>query len=361
MQPRVAAWLGTFGATAGPGRVPGLAKLADARRSNGATVDLFARGATPVVAAWCRANGMTGPRWVSGGSRALSLEFQGAGLLDFRRLSATVVLEWLPRLAEVWPAQMPLSVEPHNLGLTPDQVTAATADLAAQAEPTRAKARRTMPLDGHDVSLVDGGVADLLARVDASLGGLLEGSPGLAQVGALPEARAGGGGRGKRGGAASETALSDAQLEVMGFIGELVAYRWLCHHLSEGRVTWCSGLALHYDATFPGDDGLGYDMRVVDPGILVIPDGVARQLFIEVKAIGELQPGHPVSFSLKRSEIEFAQEHADDGSYYVLVVTSALKSENRRIHLLPNPFSSQGRKVFRDLSDTRTMLFNLQG
>lgn len=359
MQPRVGTWLGTFGATAASGRVPGLAKLADVRRSNGATVDLFARRAAPVVAAWSRVNDMKEPQWVSAGPRALSLEFQGAGLLDFRRLSAAAVLEWLPRLAEAWPLGMPLSVTPDNLGLTAEQVTSVAVDLAAQGEPARARARRTMPLDGHDVSLVDGGVADVLALVDASLAGLLEGSPGLAQAGPLPEARSGGGGRGGRGGAASDSGLSDAQLDVMGFIGELIAYRWLCHHLGAGRVTWCSGLALHYDATFPGDDGLGYDMRVVDPGILVGRDAVARKLFIEVKAIGDPRLGHPVSFSLTRKEVEFAQEHADDGSYFVLVVSNALNSERRAIHLLPNPFSTQGRTVFRDLSETRTMLFNL--
>ena len=146
---------------------------------------------------------------------------------------------------------MPVSLDLDKLGLTPNQVSLAAAELADQGEPSRTKARRTVPLDGHDVSLADGGAADLLARVDSSLGSILDVPPEIATTGPLPEVRGGGGGRGGRGGAASESSLSDAQLEAIGFIGELVAYRWLCHHLGEGRVTWCSGLALHYDRHAP--------------------------------------------------------------------------------------------------------------
>ncbi len=244
MRERLGSWLSTFGISAPSGRVPGLRKLADVRAANTTTVDHLSRAAAPLVFAWCRIHDTEAPSWASGGPRALSLELQHNGVLDFRKLDLAAVLDWLPKVAGTWPASMPLTRDPDRLGLTRNQVSAAAAELANQGEPSKAKVRRSVPLDGHEVSLADDGAADLLARVDGSLGSLLEVPPEIAQTGPLPEGRGDGGGRGGRGGAASETSLSDAQREIIGFIGELVAYRWLCRHLGDGRVTWCSGLAL---------------------------------------------------------------------------------------------------------------------
>jgi hypothetical protein len=147
--------------------------------------------------------------------------------------------------------------------------------------------------------------------------------------------------------------------DAIGFNGELVAYRWLCRHLGDARISWLSGMATHFDPSIPGNDGLDYDIAAVDPGILQDGAPGPRQLLIEVKAVGRPEKERPVSFSLARGEVLTAQEHADDGSYLILLVVHALNLATRRIHLLPNPFFAQGKMVFRDMTDTRTMLFNL--
>ena len=78
-----------------------------------------------------------------------------------------------------------------------------------------------------------------------------------------------------------------------------------------------------------------------------------------MKAVGDPPKSGIVSFSLTRGEVTAAQEHADMEDYFVLLVTNVLSPSGWSVRLLPNPFSTQGRKMFRDLSDTRTMMIRL--
>lgn len=359
MKMRLGAWLAALGIEAAPGRVPALRKLAETRTANATAAEQLSRRAAAVVAAWCEATGVAAPAWVTGGSRALGLVLQRAGALDFRRLSQADVLAWATSIPGCWPARMRQSVDPDELGLSRDAVLKAALQLAG-TESARGKPRRTVRLDTQDVSLDPDAVRDLISRVDTGLaGGRLDAPLEVSELGPMPPQRDRNRGSGKGGGRAADSGLSQAEQEIIGFIGELVAYRWLCHHLGDARVSWLSGMAAHFDSSLPGNDGLGYDIAAVDPGILQNGGPGPRQLLIEVKAVGRPERERPVSFSLTRGEVLTAQEHADDGTYLILLVVDALNSATRRIHLLPNPFSAQGKKVFRDMTDTRTMLFNL--
>jgi hypothetical protein len=57
-----------------------------------------------------------------------------------------------------------------------------------------------------------------------------------------------------------------------------------------------------------------------------------------------------VEFDLGPSEVDAARRHARGNRYRVLLITSALAPEDRRVFDLPNPFSVQGRDRFRIVS-----------
>jgi hypothetical protein len=54
-----------------------------------------------------------------------------------------------------------------------------------------------------------------------------------------------------------------------------------------------------------------------------------------------------VEFDLAESEVKVAQAHARNERYRILLITSVLDPEERRVHVLPNPFGVQGHGVYR--------------
>lgn len=80
---------------------------------------------------------------------------------------------------------------------------------------------------------------------------------------------------------------------------------------------------------------LGYDFRV--------GTGRSPRLF-EVKAT----QGDGGRIELGTTEVAAAQRHAGSNQWRLLVVTSVFDPEQWRIRLLPNPFTAQGRKLFRE-------------
>jgi len=66
----------------------------------------------------------------------------------------------------------------------------------------------------------------------------------------------------------------------------------------------------------------------------------------EVKSM-RAEPGALAEIEMGDSEVRAAQAAARGDRYRLLLVTSVLDAADRRIHVLPNPFSAKGQGRFR--------------
>ncbi|MEU0246187.1 DUF3883 domain-containing protein [Streptomyces sp. NPDC006235] len=143
--------------------------------------------------------------------------------------------------------------------------------------------------------------------------------------------------RGWRYGGGTDSGLTTAQREAIGYVGEWYAYQWLCARYPDrmDETCWVSG---NRRKAFPGpsgDDGLGFDFRV----------GSGSQPYLyEVKATA----GEGGRFELGESEVRAARQHAGNDRWRLLVVTHALTSHRVAIQMLPNPYGKRGQGRYRE-------------
>ena len=155
----------------------------------------------------------------------------------------------------------------------------------------------------------------------------------------------GGAGGGKKKGKSADRRLSPEEIEVVGVIGEMHAYRYLREEFGGRSVragAWVSETRLKVLPLVEGEkdetnDGHGFDFRFNHNGI---------RWHVEVKAT----KGDETSFDLGISEIEaatrIARRRGNSWRWRVLRVREALSAEPV-VDWLPNPFEEGFRKHYR--------------
>ena len=128
---------------------------------------------------------------------------------------------------------------------------------------------------------------------------------------------------------------STQQKLAVGFAGEWLAYQWLAQQYGPDFTQEC-WVSTYREQLFPGsgDDSLGWDFEVP------MRHGMH---YHEVKAT--VSDGGQIE--LGETQVIAAQENARNRQWRLLVITNVL-NENRRIHMLRNPFdpASRGRYSF---------------
>jgi hypothetical protein len=161
-------------------------------------------------------------------------------------------------------------------------------------------------------------------------------------------------GRGSSGGSggsrrAGQRRPTDAQLDAIGYAGELIAMRWIERHFeTDAASCWKSRYSDRYLGRSGGDDSLGYDFAIK----------AARPMLIEVKA----SVGEEMEIALGETEVRTAYDARSErkAQYRILYISHALDSQHRRIALLPNPFSRRGQDLFRVLGQGMRLSFEFR-
>lgn len=331
MRDRIGAWLADQGGDTSA-KVT-LASLQDVREGNRARLDDLQPRLKDVIAAWCEKHGATAPAcWGPGtGGFRLDQAAYAEGWSDFAVLEERDVVLWL-KATERWPQGMPANTSPAALGLSAEELCERQSTRDADAR-RHEQARRSIVLDGRQIEVDPANFRSLAEALVPSLAGTLLQTPD--RITALDSvedfATRPGGGTARRV-TASQVALSDAQKQGVGFVGELVVREWIRQRYPEFDVDdcWKSGYKNAFLGRNDGDDALGYDFEV---------PGKSRRLF-EVKA----SMGEDWQFALAESEVREAQRASADRTtrYRIVFVANALDSDRRRIIVLPNPFSAKG-------------------
>ncbi|GHI02623.1 hypothetical protein AQI88_14800 [Streptomyces cellostaticus] len=341
MRSRVQEWLRAHGADDDLERLTDLQPVDRLRALNASALDKLVPKLAPLVAAWCHRHGVLAP---GGWHGAVLLEckshIDGIGLSDLLHLSEEQLLHAVGR-AVGWPAGMPRAADPEVLGLTPKDLAWTTAR-SQDSGGSISTPPRTITIGDKEVRVgVDqfSAIADLASRtIDESF--LAQtGKVRLDAVGGVPQPRRGGSSPAKPGiVVARMTQTNEDQRSAIGLVGEVAARAWLQRHHTD--VRWTSGYAALINGDPEASDGLGYDFEVAWRD--------TTRLY-EVKALSG-PSAERVEFELGPSEVDAARRHARGNRYRILLITSALVPEERRVFELPNPFSAQGRDRFRIVS-----------
>jgi hypothetical protein len=341
MRDRVREWLRSHGADDDLERPTELEPLDRLRASNTAALDAFVPVLPPLVTAWCRRHGVQVP---AGWHGAVLLEcrsfIDGTGLGDLLQLSEDRLLDAVGR-AVGWPAGMPHAADPAALGLT-DKDLAQTATTARDSGVSAIVAPRTITIGNAEVRVGSdqlSTIADIASRTIDEAFLAQSGRVRLDTVAGVPRPRSGGDPAVKpRIVVAKMKRTTEDQRSAIGLVGEVAARAWLQRHYPD--VRWTSGYAAVVNGDDEASDSLGYDFEVTWRD--------TTRLY-EVKALSD-PCAERVEFELGSSEVEAARRHARGNRYRILLITSALVPEERRIFDLPNPFSAQGRDRFRMVS-----------
>ncbi|MET8220762.1 hypothetical protein [Streptomyces hirsutus] len=272
----------------------------------------------------------------------VTARLEAAGALDFRPLSPTDVVGWLAALGQ-WPDGMAVATDPERHGLSEADLDRVR-NAAEHERRERERKRRSISVGGRDFDVYSGDFTALTRELDRVL---QSGSaPGITAAGPLrftdPRPQTGrtqatGRTRGRQYGGGTDSGLTTAQREAIGYVGEWYAYQWLCACYPDrmDETCWVSG---NRRKAFPGpsgDDGLGFDFRV---------GSGSRPYLYEVKATG----GEGGRFELGESEVRAARQHAGNDRWRLLVVTHALTPHKVAIQMLPNPYGKRGRGRYRE-------------
>ena len=338
---RVNAWLAEQSAPSLGYQGDGLEPLDQVRHCNQRFVHDFAKRATPLVRAWCAKHRQPDSQMTlmayEDGSEQLRRQLDDVGVLDFRTLSETVLMNWL-QVLELWPIGMVLSLEPQALGLSKEDL-AAESTKERQRKEAQERENRSILFNSRPVDPIDADLIALSEELHDSLPkSVLSKSLGLEPSLGVTGARTGAGGNGKKGPSpSSESRMPKEKAELIGQLGECAVYHWLRKILpkqdidnawqstNKTQITGCSG-----------DDGLGYDFIV----------SYRKQKWqIEVKA----SLGDPQSFSMGETEVRAAREAARSRSgvqYRIAYVSNLSNTKPIDIEMLPNPMTEEGGRVF---------------
>ncbi|MFE6974771.1 sacsin N-terminal ATP-binding-like domain-containing protein [Streptomyces sp. NPDC057682] len=272
----------------------------------------------------------------------VTARLEAAGALDFRPLSPSDIVGWLAALGQ-WPDGMAVTTDPERHGLSEADLDRVR-NAAEHERRKRERERRSISVGGREFDVHSGDFTALTRELDQVL---RSGSaPGITATGPLrftdplprtertwATSRA----RGRRYGGGTDSGLTTAQREAIGYVGEWYAYQWLCARYPDrmDETGWVSG---NRRKAFPGpsgDDSLGFDFRV---------GSGSRPFLYEVKATG----GEGGRFELGESEVRAARQHAGNDRWRLLVVTYALTPHKVAIQMLPNPYGKRGRDRYRE-------------
>lgn len=298
--------------------------------------------ATARVAVLTKGGAALNERWASEAEaeRALVETAGNGGWADFGLLDADTALGWLTASGH-WDVALGTTFTLDGLGLTQadiERVQAADQRAREEASVKRQQINHsggtfTVGRDSY-ASLVD----DILARASQNEG-LLETSTrplrGMQKIVLkMPGSGGGGGGTSTR----QPQRKSNEERELIGFFGEMIAFKWLKEKYGERRVideTCWKSLYRTFVYGGTGSDALGYDFEV----------GTGKhQWFFEVKATASDDVGYRQMVELGSSEIAKAESCRSEGRshYRILFVTNVLRPEHARIFVLHNPRSRQG-------------------
>ena len=129
--------------------------------------------------------------------------------------------------------------------------------------------------------------------------------------------------------------MSEDQRLAVGLVGEIAARAWLLRRYRD--VRWRSGYAAIVNGEGEASDSHGYDFEV--------PWSNTSLLF-EVKSPSD-RARNLTEFEMGESEVRAAQACANGNRYRILLITSVLDQDDRRVYELPSPFSPKGRGRFR--------------
>jgi hypothetical protein len=333
MRARVGQWLRGHGASDDLDAPPVLPPVADLRTRNADRLDAVVARAVPVVLAWCRSRGSAPPLgWVGTPRVEAQFALDASGLADHIQLADNALLRAAAD-GVGWPEGMDLTVDATALGLR-------EADLALLpgngAPGRRGAAARTIRVGTLDLPVGN----DNLARIsEAALQtvdpGFLNqtGKASLSELSSAPGNARGGGPGGTV--VVRNAGMTEDQRAAVGLVGEIAARAWLSQRYRD--VRWRSGYAAIVSGDPEASDSYGYDFEVAWRN---------TTLMFEVKALSG-EPSGLAEFEMGESEVRAAQAAARGDRYRILLVTAALDPADRRIHVLPNPFSARGHGLFR--------------
>ncbi|WP_225631664.1 sacsin N-terminal ATP-binding-like domain-containing protein [Streptomyces solaniscabiei] len=338
---RVGEWLRAHGADDDLERPTELEPADRLRALNTAALDALVPTLTPLVTAWCRRHGVQVPAgWHGAVLMECRSHIDGTGLGDLLLLTEKDLLDAVER-AVGWPDGMPHATAPAALGLT-------NKDFAPTAAPSQGSggstivAPRTITIGDAEVRVGSdqlSTIADIASRTVDEAFLAQSGRVRLDPVTGVPRPRSGGSSSAKpRIIVAKTKRASEDQRSAIGLVGEVAARAWLQRHYPD--VRWVSGYAAVVNGDAEASDSLGYDFAVAWRD--------TTRLY-EVKALSD-PVAERVEFELGPSEVDAARSHARSNRYRILLITSALVPEERRVFDLPNPFSAHGRDRFRMVS-----------
>jgi hypothetical protein len=318
---------------------PPLPRLSDCAKANAELVDGTAARLVKLVRAWLVRHGLPiGKPWADEdvAGRELLAALDAAGALDFAELTLPNMLRWLQAL-DIWPAGMPATDDLATLGITADDLDHQKAEEQRQRA-ERARQQRIVHIDDEPFDLNEGfnALREALTQSVEKTPGFLETRRRFASLHEVHDRAGRGGGPGGGSGTNRRPPeLSSQQKIAVGFAGEWLAYQWLAQQYGLDFTQEC-WVSIYREQLFPGsgDDGLGWDFEV--------PVRHGKHYY-EVKTT--LRDGGQIE--LGETQMIAAQENARNRQWRLLVITNVL-NENRRIHMLRNPFdpASRGRYSF---------------
>ncbi len=293
--------------------------------------------------AWCRKSETAVPALIEAADpQTLVRTLDEAGLLDFEKLDAVRLPEFYARVG-AWPAGMPLTADLARLGLDPDDLQRDAIE-AREAKRKAEAARRTIPFAGEKL---DAGAGDFVRRFEALATAAIQNgddwftrsrAPRLRpQDQRLPGTPGGGGGGG---GQSWRTQPPEAVKTAMGIASEWLAREYLRRRhpkemtdaawVSSNRAAFCTGPS--------GDDGLGYDFRVVTE---------RNEWLYEVKSA--VDAGGEFELTARELEVAGSASLERKRRYRILYVPFVFDPAQWRVLPLSNPAAPNTRDRFRVL------------
>ncbi|MBI3797837.1 MAG: DUF3883 domain-containing protein [Deltaproteobacteria bacterium] len=302
-----------------------------------------------VVGAWYMTKGqLPTPPWdVTNPRDIVFSRLEAAGLLDFRPLKNNEIITWMDHI-DLWPKDMPHTVDLQGLGLTEEDVRRKR-DQVQRAHENERRRNVSLPLDGVQVSFEQDGAIEIIRRINVNLptdAALLPRTVALLKE-AIDRSHRKSDRPTDNGGRGHIERMSPEQRNLVGFIGEWIAYLALQHAYRIGPPNWVSS---NRARLFDGNginDSAGYDFFV---------ETRRGRRYFEVKAT----VGSESFVRLGQTEIDFAQQQADQReSFRILLVTNALDSASRQLLWLPNPFGPRGHGRYRLRQGELQLFFQL--
>jgi len=332
--------------TLGGDVVVSLRSLTRVLDTNRKTVQLALREALPLITVWCRKNNVqVPPLWSTGDSVGVLRHLENKGLLDFELIKVSSIPS-MCRRAGCWPPGMKETIDRKELGLVENDMQ----EEARRRDEEKKKtviAQRTIVFAGAalDTGSEDfsGKFTDIAGQAIAANAAWYERSSARVKLEMFADTTAAtrGPSGGSRGGRWNgEKQSTEAQRQAMGMAGEWLAYQYLLkrHEGYVDEASWVSGNRHHFFGGDVGQDGAGYDFRVVTPRV---------EWFYEVKST--LADG--CEFEITANELRVASGVSKDGRrrYRILYVRHVFSPNEWYVLELPNPMGERTRNQFQTL------------